>query len=205
MKSSYADVIPYVTKDGSEIRELMHPARHCNRLQSLAEATVAPGARTALHRHGTTEEIYHITHGRGRMTLNAATFDVNPGDTICIAPGTAALHRKHRERGAPYPVRVFARLLPRGHRIALTQAAPRKVGERLRQAPVRVGADNQSAVLTQEEPRWSIRFSSRRAEPTSTARQKFSEMSAGGKLVHVGKVVIFIISFGFAFPTLFSD
>jgi len=88
MKSSYADVIPYVTKDGSEIRELMHPARHCNRLQSLAEATVAPGARTALHRHGATEEIYHITHGRGRMRLNAATFDVNPGDTICIAPGT---------------------------------------------------------------------------------------------------------------------
>lgn len=39
----------------------------------------------------------------------------------------------------------------------------------------------------------------------ATARQKFSEMSAGGKLVHVGKVVIFIMSFGFAFPTLFSD
>ncbi len=39
----------------------------------------------------------------------------------------------------------------------------------------------------------------------ATARQKFSDMSAGGKLVHVGKVFIFIISFGFAFPTLFSD
>ena len=38
-----------------------------------------------------------------------------------------------------------------------------------------------------------------------TTRQKFSEMSTGGKLVHVGKVFIFIISFGFAFPTLFSD
>ena len=88
MKSSYDNVIPYVTKDGSEIRELMHPARHGNRAQSLAEATVQPGMRTALHRHGATEEIYYITQGRGRMTLGAATFDVNPGDTVCIPPGT---------------------------------------------------------------------------------------------------------------------
>ena len=88
MKSSYDDVTPYVTKDGSEIRELMHPARHGNRAQSLAEATVRPGMRTALHRHGATEEIYCITHGRGRMTLCAATFDVKPGDTVCIQPGT---------------------------------------------------------------------------------------------------------------------
>jgi mannose-6-phosphate isomerase-like protein (cupin superfamily) len=87
MTSSYADVIPYVTKDGSEIRELMHPAQHCNRLQSLAEATVQPGARTALHRHRATEEIYHISRGRGRMTLGESVFDVKPGDTICIQPG----------------------------------------------------------------------------------------------------------------------
>ena len=41
-----------MTKDGSEIRELMHPAVHGNRKQSLAEATVAAGtARRALHRH----------------------------------------------------------------------------------------------------------------------------------------------------------
>ena len=88
MRSSYADVTPYVTKDGSEIRELMHPARHGNRAQSLAEATVQPGMRTALHRHGATEEIYYITQGRGRMTLGAAAFDVKPGDTVCIEPGT---------------------------------------------------------------------------------------------------------------------
>jgi hypothetical protein len=36
-------------------------------------------------------------------------------------------------------------------------------------------------------------------------RRTFSEMSGGEKLVHVGKVVAFIVSFGFAFPTLFSD
>jgi mannose-6-phosphate isomerase-like protein (cupin superfamily) len=89
MKSSYAEATPYVTKDGSEIRELMHPARHGNRAQSLAEAKVAPGMRTALHRHAATEEIYYITQGRGRMTLGAATFEVGPGDAVCIGPGTA--------------------------------------------------------------------------------------------------------------------
>ena len=86
-RTGYADSTSYVTKDGSQIRELMHPSRHCNRLQSLAEATVEPGMRTALHRHGSTEELYHITHGRGRMTLGIETFDVHPGDTICIPPG----------------------------------------------------------------------------------------------------------------------
>jgi len=88
MKSSYEDVTPYVTKDGSEIRELMHPAVHGNRAQSLAEATVQQGMHTALHRHGATEEIYYIIRGRGRMTLGATTFDVKSGDTVCIQPGT---------------------------------------------------------------------------------------------------------------------
>jgi len=37
------------------------------------------------------------------------------------------------------------------------------------------------------------------------AKEKFSEMSVVGKIVHIGKVIIFLVSFGFAFPTLFSD
>ena len=88
MKTRYAPIPPYTTKDGSEIRELMHPARHHNRNQSLAEAIVAPGQTTALHRHLRSEELYHITAGRGRMTLGADSFDVEMGDTICIPPGT---------------------------------------------------------------------------------------------------------------------
>ena len=86
-KTSYAEVEAYVTKDGSEIRELMHPLRHGNLAQSLAEAIVAPGKKTMLHRHRTTEEIYHVTHGRGTMTLGVETFEVGLGDTICIPPG----------------------------------------------------------------------------------------------------------------------
>lgn len=87
-RSQRSQVATYITKDGSEIRELMHPAVHGNRAQSLAEATVAPGARTALHRHHATEEIYHFTAGCGVMTLGDETFPVATGDTVCIPSGT---------------------------------------------------------------------------------------------------------------------
>lgn len=87
-RSRYADVPSYVTKDGSEIRELMHPAAHGNRRQSLAEATVQPGARTQLHRHALTEELYHVTAGSGLMTLGDSVLKVGAGDTVLIAPGT---------------------------------------------------------------------------------------------------------------------
>jgi len=88
MRSRYARVPPYTTKDGSLIRELMHPAVQGNRLQSLAEAQIQPGATTRLHRHHRSEELYHITAGKGLMTLGARTFPVQAGDTLCIAPGT---------------------------------------------------------------------------------------------------------------------
>lgn len=88
MKTTSGDITPYPTKDGSEIRELMHPALHHNHNQSLAEAVVAPGIATRLHRHRTSEELYHITAGHGLMTLGRESFNVGPGDTVCIAPGT---------------------------------------------------------------------------------------------------------------------
>ncbi len=88
MKTTYRRIEPCVTKDGSEIRELMHPAVHGNRAQSLAEATVPPGAETLLHRHRATEKLYHVTAGIGLMTLGERTFEVRAGDTVCIPPGT---------------------------------------------------------------------------------------------------------------------
>lgn len=84
----YADVPVYRTKDGSTIRELMHPALHASEAQSLAEAIVMPGERTALHRHERTEELYHILEGEGWMTLDARSFAVAAGDTVCIRPAT---------------------------------------------------------------------------------------------------------------------
>jgi mannose-6-phosphate isomerase-like protein (cupin superfamily) len=82
-------VMPYVTRDGSEIRELMHPSVHGNHAQSLAEATVAPGQVTLLHRHAATEELYHVTGGTGIMVLGVDRFALHVGDTVCIPPGTA--------------------------------------------------------------------------------------------------------------------
>lgn len=89
MKTAYRDAAPSLTKDGSEIRELIHPDRQGNRNQSLAEATIPVGTKTVLHRHATSEELYHITAGQGRMTLGAERFDVTVGDSVCIPPGTA--------------------------------------------------------------------------------------------------------------------
>ncbi len=85
---SYAAVKPYVTKDQSIIRELMHPGTHRNKAQSLAEAIVPAGTRTVLHRHDVTEELYHVTEGEGMMTLDGRTFPVAVGDTVLILPGT---------------------------------------------------------------------------------------------------------------------
>ncbi len=83
----YKDIQPYLTKDGSIIRELMHPAIHGKRKTSLAEATLAPGSITDLHVHHISEEIYHVTQGKGTMTRGNEVFSIEVGDTVCINPG----------------------------------------------------------------------------------------------------------------------
>lgn len=39
----------------------------------------------------------------------------------------------------------------------------------------------------------------------SAENRKYKEMSAGQKIVFVGKLILFICSFGFAYPTLLND
>lgn len=65
-----AQMEPFVTKDGSEIRELLAHRNSAIRHQSLAEARLAPGASTQEHYHLQTEEIYYITHGVGRIRID---------------------------------------------------------------------------------------------------------------------------------------
>ncbi|MES9962467.1 MAG: cupin domain-containing protein [Candidatus Sedimenticola sp. 20ELBAFRAG] len=89
MKSRRNDAEPYITKDGSEIRELLHPDHHNVNNQSLAEAVIPAGATTHLHLHRNTEEIYHITAGEGILTLGDEQVSVSRGDSVSIAPGTA--------------------------------------------------------------------------------------------------------------------
>lgn len=85
----YQDIKPFITKDGSIIRELLHPNQQQNNNQSLAEAIIPVNTKTFLHKHYKSEELYHVTQGKGLMTLNEQQFEVNTGDTICIAPGSA--------------------------------------------------------------------------------------------------------------------
>ena len=88
MKVRYKDVPAYLTKDGSVIRELMHPDHHLVQHQSLAEALIQPGERTQLHRHEASEEIYHVTAGAGVMTVGDEHFNISVGDTVLIRRGT---------------------------------------------------------------------------------------------------------------------
>ncbi len=82
------EIEPFTTKDGSIIRELMHPEIHGAGKQSLAEATLPAGRRTLLHRHRSSEEIYHFLKGSGRVRLGEVLHSVGVGDTIRIPAGT---------------------------------------------------------------------------------------------------------------------
>ena len=82
------DSVPaFITKDSSEIRELLAHRNSVIRNQSLAEARVPPGTTTIAHYHVKTEEIYYITHGTGKMTIEETQHEVRVGDAIAIPPG----------------------------------------------------------------------------------------------------------------------
>jgi mannose-6-phosphate isomerase-like protein (cupin superfamily) len=78
---------PFITADGSEIRELAGVPSQNAENQSLAEATVPPGRDTIEHYHRRTEEIYLFTAGAGRMRLGDEETAVRAGDCVVIPPG----------------------------------------------------------------------------------------------------------------------
>ena len=108
MKTTYAEITPYATKDGSLIRELMHPAVHGNKQVSFAEAVIAPGSATLPHIHRTTEEIYHVAEGAGVMYLGTEELAIRTGDTICIVPG----QRHSVENTGSEPLKIFCCCAP---------------------------------------------------------------------------------------------
>jgi mannose-6-phosphate isomerase-like protein (cupin superfamily) len=90
----------FVTADGSTIRELAGVPSGNAANQSLAEATVPPGAETVLHHHVRSEEIYVFTAGAGRMRLGDEWAEVRAGDAVVIPPGT----RHMLENPGPEPL-----------------------------------------------------------------------------------------------------
>ena len=82
-----ADITPFATKDGSEIRELLAHRNSCIRKQSLAEARLPGGGSTTRHHHVETEEIYYILEGEGEMQTGDQVRRVAVGDAVAIPPG----------------------------------------------------------------------------------------------------------------------
>jgi mannose-6-phosphate isomerase-like protein (cupin superfamily) len=85
------EIPAFITKDGSEIRELLAYRNSVLRNQSLAEARLPVGASTQEHFHPRAEEIYYITHGTGKIRIEDETREVAVGDAIAIPPG-----KKHK-------------------------------------------------------------------------------------------------------------
>ncbi len=80
---------PFVTADGSSIRELVGIPSGNAKNQSLAEAVVPPGQQTIAHLHHLSEEIYLFTAGSGQMRLGEDERPVRAGDCVVIPPGVA--------------------------------------------------------------------------------------------------------------------
>jgi mannose-6-phosphate isomerase-like protein (cupin superfamily) len=78
---------PFITADGSSIRELAGIPSGNARNQSLAEAVVPPAGATIAHLHRQSEELYLFTGGSGRMRLGDEERLVRAGDCVVIPPG----------------------------------------------------------------------------------------------------------------------
>ena len=85
------DVTPFITKDSSEIREILAPRNSTIQRQSLAEAKLLPGRSTEEHYHVQTEETYYILAGSGQMMVDGEKHRVRKYDGVAIPPG--ARHR----------------------------------------------------------------------------------------------------------------
>jgi mannose-6-phosphate isomerase-like protein (cupin superfamily) len=83
----YDEIEPFRTLDGSEIREWAGRVSMPAQNQSLAEATIPVGGATTAHYHRTTEELYLVTAGEGRLLIDGEERIIRAGDCALIAPG----------------------------------------------------------------------------------------------------------------------
>ena len=74
--------------DQTRLRELLHPARDAVAIRySLAEARLAPGARSRAHRLKTAE-VYYLVRGAGTMHIGDEAAEVTSDDAVYIPPDT---------------------------------------------------------------------------------------------------------------------
>jgi mannose-6-phosphate isomerase-like protein (cupin superfamily) len=105
---SYADIEPFVTLDGSEIREWAGPVSEPAQKQSLAEATIPVGGATTEHYHRLSEELYLVSAGQGRLIIDAEERVIGVGDCALIPPG--ARHKVFNI--GPEPLRLVCACSP---------------------------------------------------------------------------------------------
>jgi mannose-6-phosphate isomerase-like protein (cupin superfamily) len=84
---SYAQLEPFLTLDGSEIREWAGRVSAPAQNQSLAEARVPVGGATTEHYHRMSEELYLVTAGTGRLLVDGEAREIAEGDCALIPPG----------------------------------------------------------------------------------------------------------------------
>lgn len=102
LRNRETDATPFVTKDGSTIREYFHTG-----MQSLAEASLEPGAATQRHYHAVSEEIYLIVDGEGELEVDGDRRQIRPGDAILLRPGS-----RHELTAGPQGVRLLCCCAP---------------------------------------------------------------------------------------------
>ena len=96
---SYGQIEPFLTLDGSEIREWAGRVSAPAQKQSLAEATIPVGGATAEHCHRVSEELYLVTAGEGRLIIDGEERTIAEGDCALIPPG--AIHKVFNIGGGP--------------------------------------------------------------------------------------------------------
>jgi mannose-6-phosphate isomerase-like protein (cupin superfamily) len=89
--TSYGQIEPFTTIDGSQIREWAGSVSAPAQNQSLAEATIPVGGATTEHLHRVTEELYLVSAGTGRLVVDGDERTVEEGDCALIPP--AARHK----------------------------------------------------------------------------------------------------------------
>lgn len=81
-------VAPFITKDGSQVRELLHPKNSRIKRLSVAEARIEPGAATREHLHRSSEEVYYILKGEGEIHVGGEKARICEGDVVLIPPNS---------------------------------------------------------------------------------------------------------------------
>jgi mannose-6-phosphate isomerase-like protein (cupin superfamily) len=95
---AYGRTQPFITADGSTIRELLGLPTAPVRNQSLAEATLEPNQATERHYHRESEEFYYLLEGSGEIEIQGERAQVDAGDAILIPPGAWHQIRAFGER-----------------------------------------------------------------------------------------------------------